>query len=257
LAYACNTDPCNGVSAYEQLFGDYDSYGRLTQNKLKLNNVDYIYDFTYNSNGQIATVRYPSGVVLEYIYNTYGYLSQIENNSSHVVYWTANARDAELHLLQATAGNGVVTNQSFNAETGTLAAICATPDSGSCDGATANFSYQWDTIRLRSSSFGGQVGNLTDRADTYESYTEYFCYDSLNRLTNYASARPAPRQAPAIRPRPSAMTRWVTLPPNPMWAPIPIPRPARVRCSRMRCRALRERSTAWSIPPSPTTLTAT
>ena len=69
----------------------------------------------------------------------------------------------------------MVTNQSFNAETGTLAAICATADSGSCDGATANFSYQWDAI-----------GNLTDRADTYEGYTEYFCYDALNRLTNYA-----------------------------------------------------------------------
>ena len=27
---------------------------------------------------------------------------------------------------------------------------------------------------------------MTDRADNDESYTEYFCYDSLNRLTNYA-----------------------------------------------------------------------
>jgi hypothetical protein len=43
------------------------------------------------------------------------------DNASGTVYWTANARDAELHLLQATAGNGVVTNQSFNANTGTLA----------------------------------------------------------------------------------------------------------------------------------------
>jgi RHS repeat-associated protein len=175
LAYACNTDPCNGVSAFEQLLDLYDSDGRLTQDKLKLNNADHSYSITYNSDGRIATVGYPSGIVLEYIYNTYGYLSQIENNSTHLVYWTANARDAELHLLQATAGNGVVTNQSFNADTGTLAGICATPDSGTCDGATANFSYSWDTI-----------GRLTSRIDSDESYTENFCYDSLNRLTNYA-----------------------------------------------------------------------
>ena len=86
-----------------------------------------------------------------------------------------NARDAELHLLQSTAGNGVVTSQTFNPDTGTLASICATPDSGTCDGATANFSYSWDTI-----------GRLTNRTDTFEGYTENFCYDSLNRLTNYA-----------------------------------------------------------------------
>jgi RHS repeat-associated protein len=171
--YTCNTDPCSGTQ-YEQI-PSYDTYGRTTQEKLKRDSVDYIYNLTYNSDGRLATERYPSGFIAKYVYNTYGYLSEIVDNSTGTVYWTANARDAELHLLQATAGNGVVTNQSFNANTGTLATICATSNSGSCDGATANFAFDWDTI-----------GRLTSRSDTYEGYTENFCYDSLNRLTNSA-----------------------------------------------------------------------
>ena len=174
LRYGCNASPCNGVTAYEQL-PSYNTLGQTTQEKLKYLNVDYIYNLAYNSDGRLATERYPSGFIAKYVYNTYGYLSQIQDNATHVVYWQADTRDAELHLLQATAANSVVTNQNFNADTGTLAAICATPDAGTCDGATANFSYSWDTI-----------GRLTARSDTFEGYTENFCYDNLNRLTHYA-----------------------------------------------------------------------
>ena len=120
-------------------------------------------------------MTYPSGFVAQYVYTSLGYLSQIKDSSSGTVYWQANARDAELHLTQATAGNGVITNQSFDSNTGRLLGICATPDSGTCDGATANFAYTWDP-----------VGNLETRADTYEGFTESFCYDNLNRLTSYA-----------------------------------------------------------------------
>jgi hypothetical protein len=74
-------------------------------------------------------------------------------------------------------GNNVVTANSFDANTGRLLNICATTSAGTCNGNVANLSYDWDTI-----------GNLTDRADTYEGYTEEFCYDTLNRLVNYAIA---------------------------------------------------------------------
>jgi RHS repeat-associated protein len=173
LAHTCNADPCSDAN-YEttQL---YDTYGRISSEKLKRSGTNFTYTLSYNSDGRLATLEYPSGFTAKYVYTSLGYLSQIVDNSTGTAYWTANTRDAELHLLQATAGNGVVTNQNFDSNTGRLLAICATPDSGSCDGYTANFSYVWDPI-----------GRLTSRADTIEGYTENFCYDSLNRLTNYA-----------------------------------------------------------------------
>ena len=45
----------------------------------------------------------------------WGYTQRLTNSATGQVYWTANARDAELHLLQDTAGNGVVNNRTFSA----------------------------------------------------------------------------------------------------------------------------------------------
>jgi YD repeat-containing protein len=77
-------------------------------------------------------------------------------------------RDAELHLTQQTAGNGVVTSQTFDANTGLMTGITA----GSA-GAVASFGYGYDTL-----------GKLLSRSDTNTGLSETFGYDSLNRLTS-------------------------------------------------------------------------
>jgi hypothetical protein len=58
-----------------------------------------------------------------------------------IAYWTANARDAESRLTQETAGNGVVTTQSFDVETGRLTAILA-----GTGNIVQNFSYTYDVL---------------------------------------------------------------------------------------------------------------
>jgi hypothetical protein len=66
-------------------------------------------------------------------------------------------------------------SQGYDPNSGRVLAICATTDTGNCDGNTANNSYIWDTY-----------ANLVERGDTLHNVTENFCYDALNRLTNYA-----------------------------------------------------------------------
>jgi RHS repeat-associated protein len=153
----------------------YDSLGRPSTLGLTVAGSTYTYTTTYDANGSVSTVTYPSGFVAEYDYTSLGYLADIEDHTTDATIWTANSADAELHLTQATAGNNVVTTNAFAASTGRLLNICASTTGGTCNGNVANLSYSWDAI-----------GNLTDRADTYEGYTEEFCYDALNRLTNYA-----------------------------------------------------------------------
>jgi hypothetical protein len=90
------------------------------------------------------------------------------NATTGQVHWTANARDAELHLTQQTAGNGVVTQQDFDPETGRLTTVYA----GS-SGSVANFTYNYDFL-----------GDVLTREDGNENnLTETFTYDALNRLT--------------------------------------------------------------------------
>ncbi len=139
-------------------------------------------------------------------------------------------RDAELRLTQQTAGNGVVTTQSFDPLTDRLTSILA-----GTGNAVENLSYTYDVL-----------GNVLTRADANESLTETLTYDNLNRLT---SATVDARHRPAARPSPT--TRSATCCRSPMSAPTAIRSPAR-RC-RMRCRA----SPAPSTRPSPTIPTAT
>ncbi|HEY0282202.1 MAG TPA: Ig-like domain-containing protein, partial [Rhizomicrobium sp.] len=135
------------------------------------NGVSVTYTPAYDGNGRLSTVAYPSGLTVRYVYTALGYVSQIKDNGSGLAYWTANGRDAELHLTSQSFGNGVVQTNTFNANTGLPAAFRA----GSSDSVAA-FDYAWD-----------QVGNLTYRSDNRQGTFEYACYDALNRLTQYAA----------------------------------------------------------------------
>ncbi len=98
------------------------------------------------------------------------YLSQIKDNSSGTAYWTANARDAEMHPVSQTFGNGVVQSNTYDPNTGFLTNVRAGPSDQ-----VAAFDYNYDTL-----------GNLNYRSDNLSGVFEYGCYDALNRLSQYA-----------------------------------------------------------------------
>jgi RHS repeat-associated protein len=175
LASACIGSGCtNPTNSTYFRAHSYDSLGRPSSVALTIGGTAFTYTDTYNSDGLLDTVTYPSGTVLKEIYTaTQNYLSQVKDNASGTIYWTANTRDAEMHLTQTTAGNGVVIAQMFDPNTGLLqqteAGTSGSPSS------IGTWNYTFDTI-----------GNLTSRADSAESFTENFCYDGLNRLQYYA-----------------------------------------------------------------------
>ncbi len=156
-------------SGYTRTHG-YDAYGRPATTTLTIDGTGYATTTAYTGDGRADTVTYPSGFVAKYVYTSTGYLSQIKDNATAAVLWTTNARDAELHLTQSTLGNGVAVDQAFDANTGLIQQVAAGPSH-----AIATLSYAFDTI-----------GNLTSRQDTLLGYTEAFCYDALNRLTDSA-----------------------------------------------------------------------
>jgi RHS repeat-associated protein len=153
-------------SRYQRSF-TYDGLTRPTGVTITIASTNYTFAATYDPSSRLSTVTYPSGLMLTYTYTSLGYAQNV-TGPSNLVYWTANARDAELHLTQATAGNGVVTNQTFNPANGRLTNILA--GTGSI---VENFSYTYDAL-----------GNVLTRADANENnLTETFQYDNLNRLT--------------------------------------------------------------------------
>jgi RHS repeat-associated protein len=148
----------------------YDALSRPSQTTLTIGGTNYLYSTAYlASTGRVDKVTYPSGLVLKYLYvATYGYLSQMRDDATSLAFWTANIRDAEMHLVRQTAGNGVRTNQTFDPDTGLIQTIQAGVGGGT---GLADYAYHFDAI-----------GNLETRADNKTGLAETFTYDKLNRL---------------------------------------------------------------------------
>lgn len=169
-AKSCTDSSCSSVIA-DKTFA-YDGYGRPSSNALSIDGTNYSYAQGYDANGRLATLSYPSGFAAQYAYTSSGYLSQIKDNSSGAAYWTTNSRDAEQHILSQTYGiNAIGQSNTYDASTGLPTAFRAGPSDG-----VAAFDYSWDN-----------VGNLTYRSDNHQGTFEYACYDTLNRLTEYAA----------------------------------------------------------------------
>ncbi len=148
----------------------YDNLGRPITVSTTIDDpvYPYITNTTYDTYGRPSVQVYASGLSIQNIYNADGYLAQVVNYVTSAVYWTANAMDAQGHLLQQTYGNGVVTNQSFDANTQRLTSQLAGPAN-----AVQNMAYAYDSL-----------GNVTTRQDNSNNLAESYTYDSLNRLTN-------------------------------------------------------------------------
>jgi RHS repeat-associated protein len=163
IGKVCNRTADNGYSSSQ-------SYDYLSRANTSTTTIDTSYSSVndYDTNGRLMTQRYPTGLAVRYLYNWYGYLTEIRNYSTDELYWKADTRDADGHLLQQTFGNGVVTQQTFNAATGLLSSVTA-----GAGNAVHSLSFTYDAR-----------GNMLTRADANQNLSESFLYDSLNRLTS-------------------------------------------------------------------------
>jgi RHS repeat-associated protein len=148
----------------------YDSLSRPVQVATKVDGATVFLTGTYDGNGRLSTVQYHNAFTVKYNYTSLGYVEKLTDPTGVQAYWTANARDAELHLTQDTAGNGIITARGFDGPTGRLTSIGA-----GTSNLVASFSYTYDG-----------VGNVRSRNDGNANVLEAFDYDSLNRLTSSA-----------------------------------------------------------------------
>ena len=169
---ATGTAAGSGVS---RSYAFADGFGRISSATTTVDGTSYAYTYAYHSNGQIATVAYPSGFTAYLNQTGAGYQLNVQewvNNAPGQTFWSANTRDAELHLLtQTTAGSTITTTQTFDTNNGRPLTTLAT----SALGTVASQVYAFDTL-----------GNLIKRSWLNASdatVTERACYDDLDRLS--------------------------------------------------------------------------
>ena len=153
----------------------YDNFGRPSSVTTTIDSTAYTVTRSYDSAGRLNTLTYPvspnnvNGLGVQHHYNAQGYLTDVKNAATQASYWQAGARDADGQLTLATYGNGVVTDQVFNQQTGRLQSILTHKGGANIQ----DLSFTFDAI-----------GNLTRRDDFKRGVNETFQYDNLNRVTS-------------------------------------------------------------------------
>lgn len=145
---------------------NYDSLGRVSSEATAMGTESFIAQRSYDTNGRLLTLTYPTGFSVRYEYTLVGYLKDVKRVDTGALLWQANAMDALGHPLQFTYGNGVVTSGLYDRTTGRLNNLYA-----GAGNMVQNLSYQYD-----------YVGNLLSRTDGVQNEVENFGYDALNRL---------------------------------------------------------------------------
>lgn len=140
----------------------YDSHGKLAQ-LTENNDGSHTTSYTYNSVGEIASMSYPSGLVITYEYNDRGYLSKIRHGSS---------TGTDLYTTIGVNGKGQITSYRKGNKVSSVDYVHAFPARYYTDG-VQDLRLSWDY----------QKGNLSSREDARKGKTESFAYDNLNRLT--------------------------------------------------------------------------
>lgn len=153
----------SGLNGYQQSY-DYDALSRLVQTTTTINGANYSTIQSYDSLGRPKEFGYPSGFTIEQSYNQHGYLNSIVRKDTSAAVWTANNYNAKRQLEAQSLGNGLITNKTFDVNTGFLTKI------------------KTGTVQDLSFTFN-EIGNLTERQDLRIGARENFQYDNLNRVT--------------------------------------------------------------------------
>lgn len=142
---------------------EYDQYGRIIRETVVIERLGYMIYFSYDAEGHISTIIYPSGQKIKNSYDSCGTLVAVSDVQTGKEYWRLQDLDARGQVEREQYGNGLLTNTTHDAKMGTISSIL-TPG-------VQNWAYSYDA-----------VGNLTTRKDIGRNLTESFNYDGLNRL---------------------------------------------------------------------------
>ena len=153
----------------------YDVMGHLIQEQRVVDGTTYTVHRTYDLLGRLATVTYPDGDVLHYVYNAQGGLEQLYADFQDDPTWrnwyiTNIDYTAAGQVTKIEYGNGVVSDYTYNPQTLRLDQLVTR---NSTLNTLQDFSYQFDA-----------VGNVKSIADAATGTRQDFTYDPLNRLTS-------------------------------------------------------------------------
>lgn len=203
-----------GLTDYTRVY-TYDNLSRPAQTTITVNGKSYTSMTQYDNCGRPNLLIYPNNVQVRYTYQL-GYLSKISNAVSGQTYWQLNAMDALGHVTSETRSNGLISNYTYDAQTGHLTDISTVLGQGlqtqkqmfpaaftgmraatqhfdathkPSSSVIANLQKLQQSIKPRANELQNlhymhdNIGNVQQRDDNVYAEVSSYLYDDLNRLT--------------------------------------------------------------------------
>lgn len=162
---------------------EFDSLGRLAKTTTTIDLINYISKQTYDLDGRVykitypASPDYPNGLEVQNNYTIEGYLESVENTdiNNNVIYWQAEAINAEGQFTQQKLANGVTTKRVYDTTTGRISSIGSSTSGGINN--VQNLHFGFDTLGNATyrQEYEAGIGGALLREETFE-------YDNLNRM---------------------------------------------------------------------------
>ncbi|HEY6251223.1 MAG TPA: RHS repeat-associated core domain-containing protein [Candidatus Angelobacter sp.] len=146
----------------------YDIMGRVTKCTKVIGTSTYVISYSYNADGTIASITYPSGRTVNNSYDAIGRLSQVGTGGTNILNIGSYTPAGE--IANVTYGNGITGNYSFNNQLQLASAVY-----GNSSSSLLNLAYNYGGAQDN-----GQILGITDKLAPAQS-TSYF-YDELDRL---------------------------------------------------------------------------
>jgi len=141
----------------------YDLHGRIASKTLLSGSLTLVTKYSYTSTGQLATLTYPSGKIVQLSYNNNGQVAELDNNGSPLL--SAIHYQPFGSLKSWVFGNNVSTSRNFD-----LDGRLVTYDLGN---------------RSRQLSYDA-ANRIISYTDSDLNHDQSFSYDALGRLIDYS-----------------------------------------------------------------------
>jgi|GEM_PF-4604332 len=147
----------------------YDSFGRLETQTLEIDGARYVHTSSYDGNGRLASVTYPSGVAVSYDYDAEGTMVAVRSGDRSRTYWELLEVTPLGAVRRSRLGNGLVVQADEDPNLGIIESIRAIDGGGTL---VHGISYEHDL-----------VGNLESRNNLVTGLVESYEHDDLDRVT--------------------------------------------------------------------------
>jgi RHS repeat-associated protein len=155
----------------------YDLLGRVTQEQQIINGNSYTIGYQYNLAGQVTSLTYPSGRVVQPSYDTIGRLTSVSTGTTTLA--SGVTYDPSFRVTTYTYGNGIVANLSYSSDRRQLQSMSYVSGSQTLFGESAYGHSQ-------NGGNNGQITSITDSVDSGRNIT--YAYDALGRLSSAVTA---------------------------------------------------------------------